>query len=255
MKKKIVCIIQARTGSTRFPGKVLKKMQGKTVLSHVIKKALYSSFINRENVIVATTTKKHDDVIANISRQEGVRCFRGSEDDVLDRYYKAAKKHKGDIVLRVTSDCPLIDHKIINRVIKEFTSDKKTDYCSNRLILSYPEGLDTEVFSFNALERAWKEADRPYDREHVTPYIYRQNGFNVKNALFGRDLSFLHFSVDYKQDLEFVKRVYKYLYEKKQDFVLEDIIGLLINKPELLKINQASGSYSKFLKYVATFNK
>jgi len=250
LRKNIICVIQARTDSTRFPEKVLKKIERRTLLSHAIRRVLYSNLLNKGNIVIATTTKKEDERITEIADKEGVRSFKGSEGDVLDRYYKAAKKYNADIVVRITSDCPLIDYEIIDKVIDTFISHGDIDYCSNRLKPSYPEGLDTEVFSFRALERAWREAEKPYDREHVTPYIYRTRGFRVKDVSSMTNLSFLHLSVDYKKDLEFARGVYRYLYDRDNPFILNDVINLFIDRPGILKINQTKAAYSKFLEYI-----
>ncbi len=249
MNNKIFCIIQARTGSTRFSRKVLEQIDGSAILLCVVKRLRYASLIPKENILIATTTKREDDEIVKIAKEVNVKFFRGSENDVLDRYYKASKECNAGIILRITADCPLIDYKIIDRVIETFMNNRQIDYCSNRLKPSYPEGLDTEVFSFEALKRAWQESKGPRDREHVTPYIYRSKKFKTKNVSFKENLSFLHFSVDYKKDFEFVKEIYKSLYDKGDRFVLNDIIKLFIDRPEILKINQAGSVYSKFLKY------
>lgn len=249
MRGKIVCVIQARTGSSRLPAKVLKKIEGFTLLSLVIKRVAFSRFIDRDNILIATTERKEDDRIVKIAQQEGVNVFRGSEDDVLDRYYKALKAHPADIVLRITSDCPLIDYKIIDAVITLFSKSKNIDYCSNRLKLSFPEGLDTEIFTFKALEKAWQESYEPYDREHVTPYMYRSGKLKLKPLSFNNNLSYLHLSIDNKEDFEFVKKIYSYLYKRKPRFILNDILKLLTVRPEILEINQHN-SYKRFLRDV-----
>jgi spore coat polysaccharide biosynthesis protein SpsF len=246
----MVCIIQARTGSTRFPRKVLERIDNCTVLSLVIKRTARSDFFKKSNIIVATTGKKEDDPIANIAGNEGVKVFRGSENDVLDRYYQAAKNNSAEVILRITSDCPLIDHQIIDRVTKVFLAGKGIDYCSNRLSLSYPEGLDTEIFSFVSLEKAWRRASRPYDREHVTPYLYTGKRFKTMNVSFDMDLSYLHLSLDYREDLDFLREIYKRMTGKGFKFVLKDILRLLRQEPGILRINQAGEAYPRFLRYI-----
>lgn len=171
--KKIVAIIQARMGSTRLPGKVMKKMFGRTVLSHVIERVKQSEEINE--IVIATSTLEQDEVISKEAKKCGVNCFRGSEDDVLSRYYFTAKENNADAVVRITTDCPLIDPSIIDKIINNY---KKNSYnlVTNAGIdtsqRKYPRGLDTEVFSIKDLEKAFSNAIESYQREHVTPYIY-----------------------------------------------------------------------------------
>ena len=200
---KIIAITQARTGSTRFPNKIFNKIEGKTLLDiHVnrIKKAK-----NNNLIIIATTKKKDDDIIELEANNLGVHCYRGDEDDVLDRFYQAAKSHNPDYVVRLTSDCPLIDPSLIDEII-EATINSNVDYCSNTLIESYPDGQDVEVFSFNSLKKAWEESVLMSDREHVTPYMKRN--FKVLN-IHSNNMKFnkVRMTVDEPNDFVVIKRL------------------------------------------------
>jgi len=178
----IIAIIQARMGSSRFPGKTLADLAGRPMLSRVVERVSQSRAIDK--VVVATSIAVGDDPIAEFCAKEGVLCFRGSEDDVLDRFYRAAKEHGADVVVRITADCPLIDAAVIDRVVERFQSGD-CDYASNVLHYTYPDGLDTEVFSMAALAEAWREAKKPSEREHVTPYLRwgRRRVVNVESEI------------------------------------------------------------------------
>jgi len=182
---KIIAVTQARLGSTRLPKKVMKKINGKTLLEIHIHRIMKSSLIN--SIIIATTSKKEDDIINKEADKLNIKCYRGNENDVLDRYYNAVKNENPDYIVRLTSDCPLIDGKLIDKIIFEAINNK-VDYCSNTLIESYPDGQDIEVFTYQALKKAWKESKLKSEREHVTPYIkknsnfYNLKKFKVKNV-------------------------------------------------------------------------
>jgi spore coat polysaccharide biosynthesis protein SpsF len=200
---KIITITQARTGSTRFPNKIMNKIEGKTLLDiHVnrIKKAK-----NNNLIIIATTKKKDDDIIELEANNLGVHCYRGDEDDVLDRFYQAAKSHNPDYLVRLTSDCPLIDPSLIDEII-EATINSNVDYCSNTLIESYPDGQDIEVFTFSALKKAWKKARLTSEREHVTPYM--KKNFKVLN-IHSNNMKFnkVRMTVDEPNDFIVIKRL------------------------------------------------
>jgi len=238
----IAVITQARVGSTRLPGKIMKKILGKTVLMHDLDRIKEMRSINK--IIVATTDLEEDNIIAKTVREydESVGIFRGSKDDVLDRYYKASKAFNADVIVRITSDCPLIDPKISDLVVKTFLKND-CDYCCNTLPRTFPHGLDTEVFSFEALERAWKEAHTPYEREHVTPYIRENpNKFKRVNVENEMDFSYLRWTLDYPEDFEFITEIYKRLYPKKRIFYMDDVLNVVNNEPWLIKINQKYAS-------------
>lgn len=229
----IVAIIQARMGSTRLKAKVLADIAGHPMLEHVVVRTQKAQHVNR--VVVATSSSPLDDPIALFCQEKAIACFRGSENDVLDRYYQAAKHDEADVIVRITADCPLIDPKVIDRVIDTYLLGNH-DYVTNTFRYTYPDGLDTEVFSFKALEKAWKEATLPSDREHVTSFIRKTNGFRLHNVENDVDLSSknLRFTVDEAADLQFVKTVFSKL---KAGFDLNDVLGLLEKEPSLLAIN------------------
>ncbi len=178
----VTAIVQARLGSTRLPGKTMMPLEGEPLLGHLVRRIRKSQLIS--GIIIATTTQERDDRIVRFAEEKNVRWYRGSENDVLDRFYQAALLHQLQTIVRVTPDCPMLDPRVTDRVIEKFLEGGH-DYVSNVLTPPYPDGLDTEVFSFAALERAWKEARLPSDREHVTAYIVKHPEvfklFNVDN--------------------------------------------------------------------------
>lgn len=236
----VVCIVQARTGSTRLPGKVLKKICGKTVLEHDIDRLKKANTIDK--IVIATTTMKLDDIIVEIAKRALVGYFRGSEKDVLSRYYYAAKKYNADIVIRVTSDCPLIDPRIIDNMVNKFNKLNKQesiDYLSNKIKMTYPRGLDVEIFTFRVLEKCFKEADKDYEREHVTPYIYLNPAkFKFRNYENKENYSKFRWTLDTREDLELIQIIYNNLYKKNSFFYFEDILKFVLNNPEISQINE-----------------
>jgi spore coat polysaccharide biosynthesis protein SpsF len=244
-------IIQARTGSSRLPGKVMSLISGKPMLWHVIDRA--KRCIEVDSVVVATTAKEEDGVVKDLAEECGVGTFRGSENDVLDRYFEAAKANDADVVVRITADCPLIDPHIIDNVVRHYIDNNdKYDYVGMGKPSRYPNGLDTEVFSFAALEKAWKEATLKSEREHVTPYIWK-NGqiFRIGKVDLDRDLSSHRWSVDEERDLKLVREIHRHLYTEGQAFTMQDILELLSRMPELAKINEgipSDAGYKKSLR-------
>lgn len=230
----LAAVIQARMGSTRLPGKTVAEVCGKPLLQHLIERVRVSHFI--EDVIIATTTKVQDDVLVEFAGRLGLKCFRGSEEDVLDRIYKAAQHYGVDSVVRVTPDCPLMDPHILDKIIEVYLSGNY-DYVSNTLFCTYPDGLDVEVFSFPALHRAWQEAQLPSEREHVTPYLRKLSRFRIFNVESSVNLAHFKWSVDNAGDLKFVRAVYERLYNDKKIFHLEDVLRLIDDQPELGKLN------------------
>jgi len=236
IKKMIGIIIQARTGSKRLPKKVIKKIEKRTVLEHVIERV--KKVENCSNIILATTDKKEDDILEKIGKKLGINVFRGSENDVLDRYYKAAKLFNIDPIVRITADCPLTDPKIIEKVIK-FYVQGDYDYVSNVRPVSYPDGYDVEVFSFKTLEKTWNEAKLDFDREHVVDYIWNNPQlFKMGNVSNNKDISSIRLTLDKKEDMTLIIKIYKELYSKNHFFGLQETLQLLEKKPELIKINQ-----------------
>lgn len=236
---KVICIIQARVGSTRLPGKVMKKVCNKTVLEHVIDRLKRIKNINE--IVIATTTLEKDKVIVEESKRLGITYFRGSEEDVLSRYYYAAKENEADIVVRITSDCPLIDSEISEKIIRFYLDNMdKFDYVSNTIERTYPRGLDTEVFSFTALEKAFNEAENERDREHVTPYIWdNPEIFRIFSYINSENYSNLRWTLDTEDDFKLIKSIYRYLYNKNNNsFYMNEILNLYNIHPELLEINK-----------------
>ena len=234
---KIGAIIQARMGSTRLSGKVMKDLEGKTVLEHVIDRVKQSKMI--DEIIIATTIKDRDDEIEEEALRCGVKAFKGSEDDVLSRYFYAAKENNLDVVVRITSDCPLIDTKVIDEIIQCYVKneyDIVSNAGSDLIKRTYPRGLDTEVFSLEVLESAFNNAKEIYQREHVTPYIYEKsdNVYYYRNDV---DYSKYRWTLDTDEDFKLISEVYKNLYQGKHDFYLSDIVKLFEIKPELFGIN------------------
>lgn len=232
----VVVIIQARMGSTRLPGKVMKIILGKPVLIHDLERIKRMKRIN--GIIVATTTLEEDNLIVKTIEDydANIYIYRGNVENVLDRYYKAAKLNGVDIIVRITSDCPLIDPNISDLTVDKFL-DSGCDYCSNNMPRTFPLGLDTEVFSFKSLELAWKLSETSYEREHVTPYIRdHPEKFKLSGVTNNVDLSGLRWTLDYPEDFEFISEIYKRLGQKP--FNTRDILMVLKDEPFLLKINR-----------------
>jgi spore coat polysaccharide biosynthesis protein SpsF len=234
-KRKVVIVIQARMQSTRLPGKVLKKVLDKPLLFYLIERL--RSVANADRIVVATTQSKADDAIASYCKRNDIIFYRGDEKDVLGRYCEAAKKNHADIVVRITADCPLIDPAVVDKVIKFFL-DHNFDYVGNTLSLTFPRGMDTEVFSMKTLEEADLAAKLESEREHVTLYIYRHpERFKLANVSYVQDKSDYRLTVDTKEDFDLIKKIIEKLYTQNPDFTLEDILNLLEKNPKLSNIN------------------
>lgn len=233
----IGCIIQARLGSTRFPKKILSSVNlSDSVLSFGIKQIQQSTLIDK--LIIATTNLPEDDELVNYIKKLNITAFRGNSVDVLDRYYQCAKKFSFSIIVRITSDCPLIDPIIMDEVISNFLNNKNSfDYASNvHPQRTFPHGSDVEIFTFEALETAWKEAKKSSEREHVTPYLYNNQKFKLFNHTSKNDLSDFRWTIDYFEDLELVKEIISKI--QKRPILIKDIITLISKNPDLKKINQ-----------------
>jgi spore coat polysaccharide biosynthesis protein SpsF (cytidylyltransferase family) len=210
MEKNVILVTQARSGSTRLPRKVLKKIGGKSLLQIHLERI--KSCLNISEIIVATTTNIEDDEIYNKVINWGFTAYRGSENDVLDRFYQSVKDKKPDFIVRVTSDCPLIDSDLIDKVIK-YSIQNDVDYCSNTLVENYPDGQDVAVFKFLALKTAWENAKLQSEREHVTPYIKKNSSFNggtlflSKNYQCQHDFSSIRMTVDEISDFELISKI------------------------------------------------
>ncbi|MGB6127788.1 MAG: glycosyltransferase family protein [Psychrilyobacter sp.] len=237
--KNIVCIIQARTTSSRLPNKVLLPLPfggGKTVLENVLDRVKKSKYINK--IVIATTNNETDNLIENKAKEHGVEVFRGSEDNVLSRYYGAAKLVSADKIVRITSDCPCIDPKILDNLIKKHL-EEKNDYTSNGLKRSYPHGLDCEIFNMEVLEEANKKAKEKIELEHVTPYIYKTNPnkFKIGHLVNKEDYHDIRITLDTKEDYNLLCSVFDYLYEKDNYFDMNKIVVLFQKKPWIKALN------------------
>lgn len=245
----IVAIIQARMGSQRLSGKSLADISGQPLLGHVIDRIRGSKLIN--NVVLATTDQPEDEVLVEYCAIKNVQSFRGSVNDVLDRFYRAASGVQADVIVRVTADDPFKDPAVIDLVIGELLRDNSVDYASNTLKPTFPEGLDIEVIRFSAFERAWQEARLPSEREHVTPYIWKNpQMFNVRNVEHSVDLSKLRWTLDYEKDLEFTRVVYAHLYNG-QIFSMQSILTLLEANPAIAAINQGFQRNAGYIKSIS----
>ncbi len=230
----LVAIIQARMGSTRLPGKVLTDLAGRPVLAHVVERARRIPGV--DGVVVATTERRQDEPVDALARELGVQVFRGSERDVLDRYWRAAEATGASAVLRITADCPLLDPVLSGEVVRRFWAET-ADYASNIHPPTYPDGLDTEVVSLRALEAAWTEAKQDFEREHVTPFIWMNPArFRLANVQSGEDLSSLRWTLDEPGDLDFLNAVMDRL--PAGHFAYADVLGVLGAHPELAKLNE-----------------
>jgi len=224
-------------GSTRLPNKVMKKILDKPMLFYMIDRIKHSKYINQ--IVVATSTLSSDDIIEEFCNKNKINIYRGSEIDVLDRFYQSSLLYQADIIVRFTGDCPLIDPKIVDHVIDKHVLTK-ADYTSNTLVRSFPRGLDVEVFNFSTLASANKHSLKRYEREHVTPYIYENpdrfklSGITAEGELFRPDI---RITVDTIEDFQFITTLFNLLYDKKDIIETIDIITLLNEKPELLNIN------------------
>lgn len=232
---KTVAIIQARMGSTRLPGKVLKDLAGETVLARVVSRVRRARLINQ--VLIATTDLASDNAIVAECQKFSVAVSRGDQEDVLDRYWQAAQLVKAEIVVRITADCPLIDPEITDKTIAAFL-DARADYASNALQRTYPRGLDTEVMSVDALTRAWKEARKPHEREHVTPYIYEhRDKFRTLCVTGNADYSSHRWTLDTPEDLEFLRAIYARL-NNRTTFSWREVLAIVDREPELMDLNR-----------------
>lgn len=231
----VVAIVQARMGSSRLPGKVLHDLAGQSMLSRVVRRVERAGNIGQ--VVVATSTSPADEAIVAECTRLGVASFRGHEQDVLDRYYQAARHYQAEAIVRITSDCPLIEPQIVGDVVAAFLA-ARPDYASNTLERTYPRGLDTEVMSIDALTHAWSEAAEPYQRTHVTPYFYQNpDRFALLSVRQEHDDSGQRWTVDTPEDLAFVRRIYERL-GGGDEFHWQDVLALLEREPELVALNR-----------------
>jgi spore coat polysaccharide biosynthesis protein SpsF len=232
---KIVAIVQARLGSSRLPEKVLLDLAGKTVLERCVERLKQARTVT--DVCVATTSLERDTAIERLSSSRGWAVYRGSEDDVLDRYYRAARSMAADVVVRITSDCPLIDAEVVDQVV-ELYLEQRPDYASNGLPRrTFPRGLDTEVFGMNVLDRIWQEDTNPAWREHVTPYIYRNpDAFVIAGMVNPVDYSHHRWTLDTPEDYELLRRIYERFGQRP--FGWRDVLALVHEHPDWSLLNR-----------------
>jgi spore coat polysaccharide biosynthesis protein SpsF len=241
----IGCIIQARMGSTRLPGKVMKRIDEKNPILYYVLKQLQSSTL-LEKIVVATTILDEDDIIENYVKNMGIDVFRGNTNDVLDRYFECAKKFSIDVIIRITADNPLIDPTIVDDMIKKFTSNSY-DYLSNAHVRTFPYGTEVEIFSFNALENAWENAKKPSEREHVTPYLYNNlDNFKIFNVEYSKNISNLRWTIDRNADLKLIRLIISKI--KNRPILLDDILVLYSKEPQLFELNKTDIPNEGFLK-------
>lgn len=235
---RIVTVVQARVSSTRLPGKIFLPLSGKPLLVRMVERVQAARLAG--DVVVATTTDAADDATEKLCIEHGLPCFRGHPADLLDRHYQCAAARNADVVLKVPSDCPLIDPAVIDRVIGVYL-DSQVDFVSNLHPPTYPDGQDVEVMRFGALERAWREAARDFEREHTTPYIWENaDRFSMRNVEWerGRDLSMSHrITIDYPEDYELIRRIFDALLPDDPWFGIDAIVNLLDQRPDLHAIN------------------
>lgn len=259
----IVGIVQARMGASRLPGKVLLDIEGEPMLVRVVERTKRAKSLTE--ILVATSLEKADDPIEQLCATQGYVCYRGSQQDVLDRYYQAARAYSADVIVRITADCPVIDPLVIDQTVAAFwgygkklitesdglveigspteiSSPPKWDFAANRLPppwkRTFPIGLDTEVSTYSALERAWQEATQAYQREHVMPYLYEnENLFRILLVNHEPDYGHLRWTVDTARDLELIREVYS-RFEGRDDFSWLEVLELFKRDPELTEINR-----------------
>ncbi len=253
---KNVAILQARCSSTRLPGKVLKELHGMPMLWHQVRRLKKSTLIDR--LIIATSVEKSDDALDDFCKSNGFEIFRGSLDDVLDRFYDCTKDIDCENIVRLTADCPLADYQVIDNVIKSHI-ETGADYTSNCLVPTFPDGLDVEVIKKSVLKVAWEEAKLLLERAHVTPYIYNnKNKFNLNVFKNGIDLSDMRWTVDEPADFDFVGKIYDALYEVNEYFQMNDVLDYLSKNQNLLKINnkfRRNEAFSKSLEKDKNFKR
>jgi spore coat polysaccharide biosynthesis protein SpsF len=235
---KVVIIVQARMTSTRLPGKVLKLVLNKPLLEYQIERL--QRVRSADDIVIATTVHSTDDPIVGLCDRLSVHHYRGPEEDVLARYHGAAVACNADAIIRVTSDCPVIDPAVIDRVARFFIEHRGDyDYVSNTQVRSYPRGMDTEVFSFAALCEAFHEASKPAEREHVTPFIYtNSHRYRLADIVHPEDESRHRWTVDTPEDFELIKRIIESLYPSEPHFDLKSMLDLIRHNPEWMKINE-----------------
>ncbi len=234
---KIVACIQARMGSTRLKNKVLQKISGKTLIEHIFIRLKTAKEI--DEIVLATSIKKENDILVEHAKNIGLPYYRGSEQDLVSRFYEIAQEFKADALVRITGDCPLVDPKLVDRMIRIYRRNyKKIDFLTNNFPPTFPDGLDAEILSASVLKRLDNKIKDPLYREWVTCYIMeRPREFRIYNLKNSTDLSSMRWTVDYAEDLVFVRKIFKALEKKKRIFTMDDILLFLKKNPQILKIN------------------
>jgi spore coat polysaccharide biosynthesis protein SpsF len=234
----IIAIIQARMGSSRLPGKVLMDIDGNPMIKFMYDRVKKSKLVDK--IIIATTLNEGDNPIFEFCRNESILCFRGSEDDVLDRYYKAALPYNPQTIVRLTADCPLIDPDLIDKTLELYFKNK-VDYASNTVppdVKKFPDGSDVEVFSFKNLEKSWIHSIDPKEREHVTFYFWKSSN-NFSMAILDNNFNWgkYRITIDYHEDLSLLKEIIKRLRKQNKFGHIDEVIEILENEPDLVEIN------------------
>ena len=247
LKMKTSAIIQARMGSTRLRGKIMKPLAGKPALWHLVNRLGYSKLL--DEIVIATTVNSEDDIVVEFCKENNIKWFRGSEDDVLDRYYQAAKSFGADPIVRITADCPVIDPTIVDEVIKGFFEGGYDVY---GLGGEFPDGLDCSMFAYLVLEDTWKNASLPSEREHVGPYMERHpEKYKIGSYEKFKGLAHHRWTLDEKADLLFLEGVYDHLYKEGEIFLAGEILDLLEKEPQLMDINSEITRNEGYLKSLA----
>lgn len=257
MAQNILIVVQARMASSRLPGKVMMPLLGKSLLARMVERL--QTIKHDATIVIATSVNPEDDIIELEAMLIDVPCYRGSANNLLERHYMTAVKNSADIVLKIPSDCPLIDPKIIDEVLNFFFQYRgKYDYVSNLHPATWPDGNDVEIMTMACLEKNWRLATRPLELEHTTPYIWENpDQFRIGNVSWnsGLDYSMSHrFTIDYPEDYEFIKCVYEELYPKKPSFSCDDILNLLIKKPDIYNINAAYAGVNWYRHHLKELN-
>lgn len=235
---KIIGVIQARMNSKRLPGKVLSKICGKPLIYHIYERLEKISEIS--DIVIATTNRESDKPLRDFAKSKKIPYYAGKVNDITDRLYKTGKKFNGDIIVKINADCPLIDVKLVSDGLKKFCeSKKKPDLVTNCVIETYPEGMQYGIFNFETISKIWTNVKNPFWREYIFRYIIENKSkFKVISMENSKNLSSMRWTVDYPEDLKFVKKVYEKLYSKNQFFSMNDVLEIIRKYPELEKINQ-----------------
>ena len=235
--KTVKIIIQARLGSSRLKNKVLLKINNHSLISILLKRLSKSKY--SKNILVAISKNKNDDALEKHLKELKVNYYRGSEDNVLKRFYKSITKPYPSAIVRVTADCPLLDYRILDKMIKNFFENKKYDYLSNTINQTYPVGMNIEIFTLTALKKAYRNYTKDYESEHVTPYIFMNPElFNIGQEHLSENYSNIRITVDFEEDFIVIKKILEIMYTKNKYFGLNDIIKLYKSNPEIFLINR-----------------